>query len=258
MRLSYKLSACMGALTAVMAALACIMMVQMSSINNVATQLSGAHIPAIIAADTINNSTSEYRIGESRYASTSDPGIRTTQKQRMEKQTALIDTHRAALQKLLDTNDERGLFDRYLSARAQYRQTSEQVLKLADEGKTDEAMAYFGGPSQQAYLDLCDAINALVDNQQRQADAINAEADATYSQARAISAGLVMAAILIALGLTLFTVRNTLAQLGKDPGDLAAIARRVTGGDYAVEDGSPRRGVYGRHRGYGGSAPETY
>ncbi|EGY25469.1 methyl-accepting chemotaxis (MCP) signaling domain protein [Desulfovibrio sp. A2] len=40
--------------------------------------------------------------------------------------------------------------------------------------------------------------------------------------------------------------RGTMRQLGKDPGELADIARRVTEGDYAIDDGSPHIGVYGR------------
>ena len=39
--------------------------------------------------------------------------------------------------------------------------------------------------------------------------------------------------------------RNTLRQLGKDPGELNALAGRVADGDYNVEDGSKKQGVYG-------------
>lgn len=39
--------------------------------------------------------------------------------------------------------------------------------------------------------------------------------------------------------------RNTLRQLGKDPGELNALARRVANGDYNVEEGSKKQGVYG-------------
>ena len=51
--------------------------------------------------------------------------------------------------------------------------------------------------------------------------------------------------ILIGCGIALGLSRDVLGRLGKDPGDLARIARRVTDGDYAIDDGSPREGVYG-------------
>ena len=40
-------------------------------------------------------------------------------------------------------------------------------------------------------------------------------------------------------------MRNTLRQLGKDPGELNVIAKRVVDGDYNVDDGGKKMGVYG-------------
>ena len=45
--------------------------------------------------------------------------------------------------------------------------------------------------------------------------------------------------------IALLLARNVLAQLGKDPGELVTIAKRVTGGDYNIDDGSSKIGVYG-------------
>ena len=51
--------------------------------------------------------------------------------------------------------------------------------------------------------------------------------------------------MLTAVILTLLLVRNTLRQLGKDPGELNVIAKRVVDGDYNVDDGGKKMGVYG-------------
>ena len=64
-------------------------------------------------------------------------------------------------------------------------------------------------------------------------------------RARQMYAEALIIALLLAGGLAWFIVRGVLRQLGKDPGALEVIARRVTDGDYAVDDGSPRIGVYG-------------
>ena len=52
------------------------------------------------------------------------------------------------------------------------------------------------------------------------------------------------AALLCGILLTLYLSRNVMRQLGKDPGELNAIARRVAGGDYNVHDGGKKQGVY--------------
>lgn len=51
--------------------------------------------------------------------------------------------------------------------------------------------------------------------------------------------------ILISIFITLFLTRNVNRQLGKDPGELNTIARRVVEGDYNVDDGGKKQGVYG-------------
>ena len=53
------------------------------------------------------------------------------------------------------------------------------------------------------------------------------------------------AALLCGIFITVFLTRNVNAQLGKDPGQLSVIAHRVVGGDYNVDDGGKKQGVYG-------------
>ena len=74
---------------------------------------------------------------------------------------------------------------------------------------------------------------------------MNVEADAMFARSNMIGIGLTMLSILIAVGLTILIVRNTVRQLGKDPGELNAIAHRVVDGDYNIDDGSKKMGVYG-------------
>ena len=73
----------------------------------------------------------------------------------------------------------------------------------------------------------------------------NAEADVMYGNSRATGIALVILAVVVAVLLTLLLVRNVLRQLGKDPGELNAIAHRVVDGDYNIDDGGKKMGVYG-------------
>ncbi len=52
-------------------------------------------------------------------------------------------------------------------------------------------------------------------------------------------------ALLLGVGVALGLSRNVQKQLGKDPGQLAAIAARVSAGDFKIADNSPEIGVYG-------------
>ena len=66
-----------------------------------------------------------------------------------------------------------------------------------------------------------------------------------YANARLAGIALLIFAVVVAVFLTLLLVRNVLRQLGKDPGELNAIAHRVVDGDYNVDDGGKKMGVYG-------------
>lgn len=57
--------------------------------------------------------------------------------------------------------------------------------------------------------------------------------------------GVCAISMLIGIFITMFLSRNVYAQLGKDPGELNGIAHRVVGGDYNVDDGGKKQGVYG-------------
>ena len=56
---------------------------------------------------------------------------------------------------------------------------------------------------------------------------------------------LLAVAIVIGLSVTVLLSRNVIRQLGRDPGDLANIADRVAAGDFDVDDGGEKIGVYG-------------
>ena len=65
------------------------------------------------------------------------------------------------------------------------------------------------------------------------------------SDANFVILGFCGAALLCGIFITVFLTRNVNAQLGKDPGQLSGIAHRVVGGDYNVDDGGKKQGVYG-------------
>ncbi len=65
------------------------------------------------------------------------------------------------------------------------------------------------------------------------------------SDANSVILGFCGAALLCGIFITVFLTRNVNAQLGKDPGQLSVIAHRVVGGDYNVDDGGKKQGVYG-------------
>ena len=64
------------------------------------------------------------------------------------------------------------------------------------------------------------------------------------SQAIVISGIICLIALVCGIVITLLLSRNVTRQLGKDPGELEQLADRIVKGDYNIDDGRPKTGVY--------------
>ena len=98
-------------------------------------------------------------------------------------------------------------------------------------------------------MDLDKGIGAALEKALDTMTKVVDRADQSALQAKGTSNTLAFAvagiSILLGLGIAFTLTRSVLRQLGKDPGDLARIAHRVVDGEFNIDDGSPRHGVYG-------------
>ena len=126
-----------------------------------------------------------------------------------------------------------------------YFKLSENILDISRKLQTDKAVTLILNDSRNLFQEVNNDAQALSDNLLTNSHVASRQSDAMYERSRMIGIGMTLAAIFIAVLLTVLTVRNTIRQLGKDPGELNAIARRVVDGDYNIDDGGKKMGVYG-------------
>ena len=65
------------------------------------------------------------------------------------------------------------------------------------------------------------------------------------AKAKMVILSFTLIGVLIGILIILWLSRDVMRQLGKDPGELNNLAGRVVNGDYNIEDGSKKQGVYG-------------
>ena len=245
MKLSTKICLSMAVLTVLMTILAGFLLMELDKVNDFVTTLAHRNIPTISVAGQYNNDMSEHRIAEVRHVYATDPAIiaRIDKEiiQWREKLSAYLNT----LQGLIHTPEGREKLDNVKKESRDYFASSDKMLTMSREQKNEQAVNFLIRESHKEYLELCDTINALVTYATDNADMVNRQGDEVYAQARNIGIGLTIAAILAAIVLIVLIVRNVIRQLGKDPGALNSIAMRVEHGDYNIDDGSPKIGVYG-------------
>ena len=118
------------------------------------------------------------------------------------------------------------------------------ATKLVAEGKFDEATSLFTAEYGPQFRKLAPIYEELV-NLTTKSSKENMK-DAISLGVMAKNTGLVLSliAVIISMVITYLLTRSVMRQLGKDPGQLNALARRVVDGDYEIADSSVRMGVY--------------
>ncbi len=116
--------------------------------------------------------------------------------------------------------------------------------KLVAEGKFDEATALFSAEYGPQFGKLAPLYAELVSLTTRSSKENMLDAIALGSMAKNTGMVLSLLAVAISVIITYLLTRSVMRQLGKDPGQLNALARRVVDGDYEIADDSARIGVY--------------
>ena len=101
------------------------------------------------------------------------------------------------------------------------------------------------GTSGAAYDKFTEALVNLVQFNTEGGAKASRMGDDIYVSAKFWVTIILAVAVLLGALLAWTIIRGVLKQLGKDPGELDTVAQRVVQGDYAIDDGSPRMGVYG-------------
>ena len=245
MKLSSKISLGMGVLTILAGILACYLLVQMDEINENVTELADQKMPILDLIGKLNGDVPQQRIVEIRHIYSTDNAVMAAEEKTLEKWRETVNDEMEELDKAIYVPNARAIFNRLKAARGAYREVSARLLDLSRQNHTEQAVVLLNDESRQKFDAFSAVLKELADVTLANARQASKDGDEKYERSRAIGIILTLAAIFIALALTWLIVRNTVRQLGKDPGELNAIAHRVVDGDYNVDDGGKKMGVYG-------------
>ena len=250
MRLSTKLILSFAGMIVVILAISTSSMISTSKLNESIDDVDKAYIPAVIAVGNMHlnfwtvraNLTTMLLAHEVSAAERYDTMIKESlqkiasdQKKYIE-YTALFDGDIAVQAKKLIRQ-----IDDISAAMGIVRRNS---TKLVAEGKFDEATALFSAEYGPQFGKLAPLYAELVSLTTRSSKENMLDAIALGSMAKNTGMVLSLLAVAISVIITYLLTRSVMRQLGKDPGQLNALARRVVDGDYEIADGSARIGVY--------------
>ena len=121
-----------------------------------------------------------------------------------------------------------------LQARERYVAAQNQLIKLAEEGKKAEAVAFLDNEFRPAATEYRKRVNALIKYQGELLDSLGAESAKTAETGLATNIALGIIAALVAVAAGWLITRSILRQLGGEPGYVNDVVRAVAEGDLTV------------------------
>ena len=247
MKLSVKLMLMSGFLLLLATLVGGFSLIEMANINKGSTDISENWLRSTRSVMNSTLLTSEYRLAEALFVYAKTDEENSVYKKRMETALSALDKTKIGYVKLISSQKEQQAFDTFSRQWAQYIQVSAQIIQLSNENKLEAAIDIFRGKSRALFEQSNASLMELVNINTEGADAASKSCDELYElyeRARILVSSLLIAALLVGAGAVAFIVRGTHKQLGKDPSELNAIAHRVVEGDYNVDDGCQKLGVY--------------
>ena len=126
------------------------------------------------------------------------------------------------------------MFQSILEARERYIAVQNQLIKLVEEGKRDEAALYLNTEFQPAAGEYRKRVNALIKFQGDLMDETGQSASDTVAAARTLMLTLGAVAVLLGIVIGFLITRGLLKQLGGEPDYAADVARKVADGDLTI------------------------
>ncbi|HWR03805.1 MAG TPA: methyl-accepting chemotaxis protein [Humidesulfovibrio sp.] len=166
--------------------------------------------------------------------------------ERIKKFRAAINVNLDKFEKFMTLETEKAIFAQTLEARKKYAESLDKVLRLAEEGKKEEAAELLSKEARLAARDYQDGIDKLMNENVAQAKRTSDGNTATANAATTMMLVVMALSFIASIGLGLLLTANVSAQLGEDPGYLGEVAGKIAGGDLDVAFRAQKRqgGVY--------------
>lgn len=249
MKLGVKLTLSFLSVIAILLVLSGVAIKNLDAMNARVREIDSTWLPAVIAVQAMNIQLNAVRADLAAIMSQNYADEIRKYEARIQQSLQIMQENRDAFLTLMQTlpaglaSTDKELIERLDALSAEAAEVREGMIKSMLNGRRGLAASTFDGKYRPLFDKMAEACAELVKRNVSGSQQAAAEASAIGEQARATSLILAAIAIICAAGICMYLTRSLSRQLGKDPGQLALIARRVAGGDYSMDNDTSRRGV---------------
>ncbi len=250
MKLGTKLVLSFGCLIAVILVSSAVTMRNVGEMNGKVREIDEAWLPSVIAIQSMNVQLNSLRADLASIMSQTYADEIHKYEKNLQSSLDSIQRDQTAYLQLrsknpgIDSDGGKALMARIAELSTQEGKAREGIIKGVLDGRRGVANVAFDKKYRPVFQQLGETYGEVVRMNVTGSKTAAQSAAESGQKARDMSIAITLAAVIISICITWMLTRSVGRQLGKDPGDLAVIARRVANGDYDIDDGSPKTGVY--------------
>ena len=244
MKLSVKLSLMAGFLMLLTVAVGLFSLLQMAKMNAGTEEINSNWLPSTRYILSMSVNTSDYRALQVQLASSTTADDLSRFRGRMDTELKKFESNKSRYALIASTPEEKTTYGSFLREWQSYMDASKNVAQLAADGKNEEARNLLRGNTRAIFDKSSDLLEELVRINTKGSQQAGKGCEELHTSAKLLVSCMLAAALLAGITIAVIILRGTHKQLGKDPGELNTIALRVVDGDYNIDNGSPKVGVY--------------
>jgi methyl-accepting chemotaxis protein len=220
-----------GTLVVLLLAVVGVALWSMASMRASTVDINTNWLPSVELLGQMNTAKSDLRVLEWRHIASTDEKIMAEVEQRLAAKLAEFEKSRESYAKLINSDQERGLYDGFARDWKSYMQAHDRMLALSRRNENEAANKLMAGESIRLYEASAATLGKLIDlNHQGAADE-GLHSDRLYANSRNTMLGSAVLSVVLAVGLALLVIRSILGQLGGEPSEATEVASTIAAGD---------------------------
>ena len=250
MKLSSKMILSFCGVILIMLALSGVSMKNLSDINNTIEEVDKSWLPSVIAIQSMNQQLYAVRADLLTMMLHEQPDEIAYYKDRITLTLKGLRENGDKYKGLLATNGtiadarNRQLFEEIITSLNTISGIRGRIVDMVDKSDHGQALAIYDNEYRPLFRKLMGLFDEIVILNVKGSSDASHNAFSIVEISRTTTILLALAGIVISVLLIFFLTRSVNRQLGKDPGELNILARRVADGDYNVDDGKAKTGVF--------------
>jgi methyl-accepting chemotaxis protein len=235
LKVSSRLALGFGIVSLLLAAVVLLGIRSLANVSDNVGHLVDDRYPKVALSYELIGDIHEISIAMGTILATDDAGATRHELARIDSQRNDVVSHIGQLQKRIDSAQGRQLLGAIVDARQKYLGAEEQFVRLAAEGRRDDARTLLVTQLQPLQAACIKGIEKLIDYQASLMDASGKDAAAEYLSVRNELLGLGVAAVLLGIAIAVWITLGLTRTLGGEPAYAAGLLKRIADGDLSAD-----------------------